>query len=68
MRPLSLNLLTSSATLLLLCALTVPAIRVVNEGRVRFVPGEPHTRVYLDWLERIRPWCMSRPDVVSANS
>ena len=29
MRPLSLNLLTSSATLLLLCALTVPAIRVV---------------------------------------
>jgi valyl-tRNA synthetase len=36
------------------------AIEAVTEGRVRFIPSEPHTRVYLDWLERIRPWCISR--------
>jgi valyl-tRNA synthetase len=36
------------------------AIDVVNEGRVRFIPAKPHTRVYLDWMERIRPWCISR--------
>jgi valyl-tRNA synthetase len=40
--------------------MAVPAITVVNEGRVRFIPAEPHTRVYLDWMERIRPWCISR--------
>ena len=37
-----------------------PAINAVNEGRVRFIPADPHTRVYLDWMERIRPWCISR--------
>ena len=37
-----------------------PAIEVVEEGRIRFVPPDPHTRVYLDWLGRIRPWCVSR--------
>src|SRR4051795_1084392 len=36
------------------------AIGAVNEGRVRFIPAEPHTKVYLDWMERIRPWCISR--------
>jgi valyl-tRNA synthetase len=36
------------------------AIDVVKDGRVRFVPPDPHTRVYLDWLGRIRPWCISR--------
>jgi valyl-tRNA synthetase len=36
------------------------AIAVVREGKVRFIPEDPHTRVYLDWLERIRPWCISR--------
>jgi valyl-tRNA synthetase len=37
-----------------------PAIKAVNDGRVRFIPAEPHTKVYLDWMERIRPWCISR--------
>jgi valyl-tRNA synthetase len=37
-----------------------PAIDVVTEGKVRFVPADPHTKVYLDWMERIRPWCISR--------
>ena len=27
---------------------------------MRFIPAEPHTKVYLDWMERIRPWCISR--------
>jgi valyl-tRNA synthetase len=37
-----------------------PAIEVVRDGRVRFHPEVPHKKVYLDWLENIRPWCISR--------
>jgi valyl-tRNA synthetase len=37
-----------------------PAIDAVTDGRIRFIPHEPHTKVYLDWMERIRPWCISR--------
>ena len=40
--------------------LAAPAIEVVKDGRVRFHPADPHTRVYLDWMENIRPWCVSR--------
>jgi valyl-tRNA synthetase len=40
--------------------LAKPAIDAVNQGSVRFFPAEPHTKVYLDWMERIRPWCISR--------
>jgi valyl-tRNA synthetase len=36
-----------------------PAIDVVRSGRVRFHP-ERWARVYLDWMENIRPWCISR--------
>jgi valyl-tRNA synthetase len=36
-----------------------PAIEVVREGRVRFKP-ERYTKIYLDWMENIRPWCISR--------
>jgi valyl-tRNA synthetase len=36
-----------------------PAIEVVRDGRVRFIPAS-QGEVYLDWLERIRPWCISR--------
>ena len=36
-----------------------PAIDVVKRGEVRFHP-ERWTRVYLDWMETIRPWCVSR--------
>jgi valyl-tRNA synthetase len=36
-----------------------PAIEAVTSGRVRFHP-ENHKRVYLDWMENIRPWCISR--------
>jgi valyl-tRNA synthetase len=37
-----------------------PAIASVEEGRVRFHPGMPHTKVYLEWMRNIRPWCVSR--------
>jgi valyl-tRNA synthetase len=37
-----------------------PAIEAVREGRVRFHPENPWTGVYLNWLESIRPWCISR--------
>jgi valyl-tRNA synthetase len=36
-----------------------PAIDVVKSGRVRFHPSR-WTRVYMDWMENIRPWCISR--------
>jgi valyl-tRNA synthetase len=36
-----------------------PAIDVVNEGRVRIHP-ESQRRRYVEWLEGIRPWCISR--------
>jgi valyl-tRNA synthetase len=36
-----------------------PAIDVVREGRVRIHP-ESQRRRYVDWLENIRPWCISR--------
>jgi valyl-tRNA synthetase len=39
--------------------LAAPAIDAVRDGRVRIVPDN-HRRVYLDWMENIRPWCISR--------
>jgi len=39
--------------------LVKPAIEVVEQGRVRFVP-ERWGEVYLDWMQGIRPWCISR--------
>ncbi len=39
--------------------LAQPAIRAVLDGEVRIIP-ENHKRVYLDWMENIRPWCVSR--------
>ncbi|MBU7008825.1 valine--tRNA ligase [Phosphitispora fastidiosa] len=39
--------------------LAEPAIRAAKDGRVRFVP-ERFTKVYLNWMENIRDWCISR--------
>src|ERR1700722_2128516 len=39
--------------------LAKPAIEAVTSGRVTFHP-ENYTKVYLDWMENIRPWCISR--------
>lgn len=35
------------------------AIKVVKKGKVRFYPAR-WTKVYLNWMENIRPWCISR--------
>src|SRR5436190_2634087 len=37
-----------------------PAIDAVRNRTVRFHPERPWTGVYLNWLENIRPWCISR--------
>jgi valyl-tRNA synthetase len=36
------------------------ALQAVRDGRTRFVPAVPWTRVYEDWMENIQPWCISR--------
>ena len=39
--------------------LAAEAARVVRDGEIRIVP-ERSTSVYLQWMENIRPWCISR--------
>jgi valyl-tRNA synthetase len=39
--------------------LAAPAIDVVERDDVRILPDN-YKRVYLDWMRRIRPWCISR--------
>ncbi len=39
--------------------LAEPAIRVVKDGDIVIVP-ERFTKVYLNWMENIRDWCISR--------
>ncbi|MHB1653605.1 MAG: valine--tRNA ligase [Desulfitobacteriaceae bacterium] len=39
--------------------LAKPAMEVVREGRLEFVP-ERFAKIYLSWLENIRDWCISR--------
>jgi len=39
--------------------LAQPAIDAVRDGTVEFVPGR-FTRVYLNWMENVRDWCISR--------
>ncbi|MBI5707124.1 MAG: valine--tRNA ligase [Armatimonadetes bacterium] len=36
-----------------------PGIEAVKSGKVRFYP-ERYEKVYLDWMENIRDWCISR--------
>ncbi|MGE0387034.1 MAG: valine--tRNA ligase [Gammaproteobacteria bacterium] len=39
--------------------LAEPAIRAVEEGRVRFVP-ENWSKTYFEWMRNIEDWCISR--------
>jgi len=39
--------------------LAEPAMEVVKEGRIKFIP-ERFSKTYLDWLENIKDWCISR--------
>ena len=36
-----------------------PAMDVVEDGRIKIIP-ERFSRVYLNWMENIRDWCISR--------
>ncbi|MGH9788316.1 MAG: valine--tRNA ligase [Candidatus Acidiferrales bacterium] len=40
-------------------SLAGPAIQVVRDGTIKVVP-EQYARIYLDWMERIYDWCISR--------
>ena len=51
--------LISPQWFLKMAPLAAPAIEAVTSGRLRFVP-ERFTRVYLNWMENIRDWCISR--------
>ncbi|ERJ90406.1 valine--tRNA ligase [Selenomonas sp. oral taxon 892 str. F0426] len=39
--------------------LAKPATQAVKDGRIRFVP-ERFTKIYENWLDSIRDWCISR--------
>jgi valyl-tRNA synthetase len=39
--------------------LAEPALEAVRSGRITFVPGR-WTKVYQEWMENIRDWCISR--------
>jgi len=39
--------------------LAQPAIRVVEEGRLRILP-ENYQKIYLDWMANLHDWCISR--------
>ncbi len=39
--------------------LAEPAIRAVEEGRIRFVPAN-WAKTYFEWMHNIRDWCVSR--------
>ncbi|MEW6231561.1 MAG: valine--tRNA ligase [Chloroflexota bacterium] len=39
--------------------LALPAIAAVRDGRIRIIP-ERFTKIYHNWMENIRDWCISR--------
>lgn len=39
--------------------LAEPAIEAVRDGRIEIIPGR-FTKVYYNWMENIRDWCISR--------
>ncbi|MGD0355808.1 MAG: valine--tRNA ligase [Dehalococcoidia bacterium] len=39
--------------------LATPAIEAVKDGRIKIIP-ERFNKIYLNWMENIRDWCISR--------
>jgi valyl-tRNA synthetase len=39
--------------------LAIPAIKAVEDGRITIIPNR-FAKVYLNWMENIRDWCISR--------
>ena len=40
-------------------SLAKPALKAVEDGRIKFVP-ERYTQTYYNWMRNIRDWCISR--------
>ncbi len=55
----SIEPLPSKQWFLKMSELAKPAIEVVKKGEIKFHPGR-WKKVYLDWLENIEDWCISR--------
>ncbi|VBB06317.1 aminoacyl-transfer rna synthetases class-i signature [Lucifera butyrica] len=51
--------LTSKQWFVKMKPLAEPAIAAVATGKIQFVP-ERFTKIYINWLENIRDWCISR--------
>ncbi len=51
--------LTSDQWFVKMAPLAKEAIRVVKDGEVKFVP-ERFTKTYLNWMENVHDWCISR--------
>ncbi|MDR2530004.1 MAG: valine--tRNA ligase [Oscillospiraceae bacterium] len=51
--------ITSKQWFVKMAPLAEPAIEVVRDGRMKFVP-ERFSKTYLNWMENVRDWCISR--------
>ena len=51
--------MTSAQWFVKMAPLAKPAMDVVNDGRVKFVP-ERFSKTYLRWIENVHDWCISR--------
>ncbi|MEY8574153.1 valine--tRNA ligase [Oscillospiraceae bacterium 21-37] len=40
--------------------LAKPAIDAVRSGKIQFIPEDRATKVYYNWMENIKDWCISR--------
>ncbi len=51
--------LTSNQWFVKMEPLAKPALEVVRDGRVKFVP-ERFSKIYINWMENVHDWCISR--------
>ncbi len=51
--------LTSNQWFVRMEPLAEPALEVVRDGRVKFVP-ERFSKIYVNWMENVHDWCISR--------
>ena len=51
--------MTSAQWFVKMAPLAKPAMDVVNEGKIKFVPDR-FSKTYLRWMENVHDWCISR--------
>ncbi|MDD6799148.1 MAG: valine--tRNA ligase [Firmicutes bacterium] len=51
--------IASKQWFVLMKPLAEPAIKVVKDGDIRYIP-ERFSKIYLNWMENIHDWCISR--------